>query len=217
IVALGVDGRKVLLSKNGLFINRIDKVSADLSGKKYDAAYMGRITENKGVFDLLTVWAEVTKRDPKRKLAVMGTGRADVVEKFKNRIKEDKLENSVDYLGFAGGERKYEILKSSRLFIFLSKVNADESWGISLMEALACGLPAITYNLAIYNHVYDNGILQESEIGDVNSVIDKTLYLLGNEHERVSLSEKSMAFARQFDWFEIAQEDLDKIEEAIKL
>lgn len=215
IARLGVDGRKIFLSKNGLFMNRIDKVIATSKGTIYDAAYMGRITENKGVFDLILVWAEIVKRNPMMKLAVMGTGRSDVVERFMDSIKKNKLGENIDYLGFTGGDKKYEILKSSKMFIFLSKVNADESWGISLMEALACGLPAITYNLAIYKHVYGDGILQKSEIGDVNSVIDKTLFFLNNGKERNTLSERSISFASQFDWFKIAQGDLDKIRKII--
>jgi len=206
IIRLGVDKKKVLLSKNGLFINRIDKVASPKK-KKYDGAYMGRITENKGVFDLILVWSELVKKNPKLKLAVMGTGRSDVVQRFTDEIKRKKLKGNIDYLGYVTGDKKYQVFKSSKLFIFLSKVNADESWGISLMEALACGTPAITYNLAIYKHVYDEDILQISKIGDVKSVMNKTFFFLNNGKERKKLSERSISFARQFDWFKIAKKD----------
>ena len=216
IIRLGMRNDKILLSKNGLFMNRIDKVTASSGGKKYDAAYMGRITENKGIFDLISVWAGIVMKDSSRKLAVMGTGRSDVVELFTDALKENNLEKNVEYFGYVSGDKKYEIFKSSKVFIFLSKVNADESWGISLMEALACGLPALTYDLDIYNHVYADGILQKSKIGDVRAVIEKMTFLLDNEKAWKIASEKGTLFAKQYNWFTISQEDLEQMRLMIK-
>lgn len=210
IIDRGINKKKVFLTQNGLFISRIDQIPA-YKRDQYDAVYMGRITENKGVFDLISVWFKVVKIIPTAKLAILGTGRRKVVRDFINTIKEKNLEKNINYLGYIRGDKKYEIFKSSKIFVFLSKVNADESWGISLMEALACGLPAVTYNLAIYNFVYQEGILMKNEVGHVDTVVDKIIFLLRNHNERAALSAKSAEFARQFDWFKIAQEDLYKI------
>jgi len=215
IVKRGVDEKKVFLTQNGLFMDKIDRVSAT-EKDNYDAVYMGRITENKGIFDLLSVWTKVIEKIPSAKLAIMGTGRSEVVKNFVGKIKEKGLEKNIDYLGFVGGDEKYIIFKSSKMFLFLSKVNADESWGISLMEGLACGLPAVTYNLAIYNHVYEDGLLLKNEIGDTASVTAKTLTLLNNPKERESFAIRGIEFAKQFNWATIAKEDLNKIKEIIK-
>jgi glycosyltransferase involved in cell wall biosynthesis len=79
------------------------------------------------------------------------------------------------------------------------------------MEALACGLPAITYDLAIYNHIYREDILQKNKIGDINSVINKIKFLLIDEDIRRQLRNKSIIFAEQFNWFDIAKRDLEII------
>ncbi|MFA4999778.1 MAG: glycosyltransferase [Patescibacteria group bacterium] len=210
IVKQGIDEKKIFLTQNGLFMDKINKVLARKE-KIYDGVYMGRITENKGIFDLLSVWSGIIKIIPNAKLAVMGTGREDVVKKFLNKIKDGNLEENIDYFGYVSGNKKYEIFRSSKIFIFLSKVNADESWGISLMEALACGLPAITYDLAIYNHIYREDILQKNKIGDINSVINKIKFLLIDEDIRRQLRNKSIIFAEQFNWFDIAKRDLEII------
>ena len=213
LVKLGMPRNKIHSSQCGLLIDKI--ICSPTNKKLYDACYLGRIAENKGIFDLILVWKEIIRIKPLVKLAVIGPGRNDVVAEFKKRIVEANLESNIICFGFVKSEKKYEILCSSKLFIFLSKVNAEEAWAISLMEALACGLPAITYNLAIYKHIYGDGILQKSKIGDINSVINKTLFLLNNEKERDILSKKGMSFARQFDWFKIAEEDLKKIRKII--
>jgi len=214
LIRLGINDKKVLLSKNGLFINRIDKITNQRK-KNYDAAYMGRITENKGIFDLIFVWSKVVKKYPEFKLVIMGTGRADVVERLRKEIKRKKLEQNIDYLGYVTGDKKYQVFKSSKIFIFLSKVNADESWGISLMEALACGLPAFTYDLPIYNHVYEKNLLLKSKISDTDSVVSEILFMIKNEKKRRKLSERSVTFAKQFDWLKIAQNDLSVLKKLL--
>ena len=215
---LGIPNQNIALSKNGLFINQInspDHQSNDL--KKYDAAYMGRITENKGVYDLLAAWKILVQRHPNIILAVMGTGRSESLAKFQKKIKNLELENNIKYFGYVSGYRKYGILKQSKVFLFLSRVNADESWGISLMEAMACGLPAVTYNLEVYKHVYLEGLLLSSTVGDIEGIANNIDELFEHENLRLSLGKKSKEFAEGFNWPEIAREDLRLIEQLYKL
>lgn len=209
LIKYGFNQKSIFISKNGLFLDRIG--SYHIENKIYDAVYMGRITENKGVFDLLKCWKMVIKDRPLAKLAIMGTGRGDVVRSFLNQIAQLSLQENVKYFGYIGNEKKYEILKQSKIQIFLSKVNADESWGISLMEGLACGLPAVTYDLEIYKHVYDAGILVAAPVGDVNITYKLVRQLLGDDRYRVDLSNKGVKFSRQFDWANISAVDLEQL------
>lgn len=210
MVKRGIKEEKIVLSQNGLFMEKINSVKNPKS-KKYDAVYMGRISTNKGIFDLIEIWGKLVKKRPKAKLAIMGMGLDDIVTKFRREIKKQNLRENVDYLGFTPEPKKYEVLKSSKVFLYLSKVNTDESWGISLMEALACGLPAISYNLPIYDHIYKTEGLIRVKLNDVDSVKEKLLYLLDNQKSWLLLSKKSIDFAKNFDWFKIAEEDLKLI------
>jgi len=40
--------------------------------KKYLGVYVGRVTEQKGIYNLLEIWMKVVKEDPKAKLAIAG-------------------------------------------------------------------------------------------------------------------------------------------------
>ena len=51
------------------------------------------------------------------------------------------------------GLEKFNILKSSKCFLFLSE---SESFGQSLLEAISCGIPAIAYDLQAYKEIYRN-------------------------------------------------------------
>jgi len=207
MIKRGIRKEKIVLSQNGLFMEKINSVK-NPKNKKYDAVYMGRISINKGILDLIKIWKEIIKKMPKAKLAVMGMGLDDVVGKFKKEIEKKGLGKNIEYLGFTPSPKKYEILKNSKVFLYLSKVNADESWGISLMEALACGVPAISYNLPIYEHIYKTESLIRIKLNDIESVTEKLLCLFENQKSWLFLSKKSIDFAKNFDWFNIAKEDL---------
>ena len=60
------------------------------------------------------------------------------------RAKELKIEENVDFMGFL--EREEEVIarmKSSKIFVLSS---TREGFGMSVLEANACGLPAIVVN-----------------------------------------------------------------------
>jgi len=214
MIKRGIRKEKIVLSQNGLFMEKINSVK-NPKNKKYDAVYMGRISINKGILDLIKIWEKIIKKKPKAKLAIMGMGLDDVVRKFKKEIEKNGMVKNIEYLGFTPSDKKYAVLKNSKVFLYLSKVNADESWGISLMEAMACGLPAISYNLPIYEHIYKTESLIRIKLNDVDSVTEKLLCLLENQKSWLFLSKKSINFAKNFDWFKIAKEDLIKIKKVI--
>jgi glycosyltransferase involved in cell wall biosynthesis len=214
LVNSGFNANSIFISKNGLFLDRIGSQIPD--NKIYEAAYMGRITENKGIFDLLNCWQLVVRERPLAKLVVMGTGREDVVRSFSSQIDALCLQENVIYLGYVENNRKYEILKQAKIQIFLSKVNADESWGISLMEGLACGLPSITCDLDIYRHVYDIGILITVPVAAINSAYECIDHLLNNDSYRNLLSKAGIKFTSRFDWTNIAKNDLTQLKGLVK-
>lgn len=215
MVKRGIRANLIKISGNGLFVNNIDKVKSSIKSQ-FDAVYQGRITPNKGVIDLLYVWKSVVKKIPGATLAVMGSGLKENILNFEKKIIELRLENNIRYLGFTNRPRKYEVMKGGKLFIYLSKVNADESWGISLMEALACGLPAISYDLPIYNYIYKTDSLIKVKKNDLLAVEREVISILKDHKRRENFSKKSKDFSQKFSWKRIATNDLKMINDTIK-
>jgi glycosyltransferase involved in cell wall biosynthesis len=112
------------------------------------ACFLGRMTSQKGIFDLLDVMERVAKADPEFRLVMMGNGpeRAAFVAELEKR----RLTN-VTVKGFVSEEEKYTTLKQSAFFFFPS---LEEGWGIALAEALYCGCKAVTYELPHYRGIF---------------------------------------------------------------
>lgn len=215
MIKRGISKNKIYLSQNGLFLKDIQNIKPQTQNV-YQGVYQGRISDNKGTFDLIDVWKKVVEEIPDAKLAIMGSGLEENISKLKIEIENNHLGDNISYLGFTPKPEKYQIMKNSKVFLYLSKVNADESWGISLMEALACGLPAISYDLPIYKHIYLTDALIRLKNGDIKSVARKVITLLNNSRLRRNLSQEAHNFVQKFDWKIIADKDMEIINVIMK-
>jgi glycosyltransferase involved in cell wall biosynthesis len=104
--------------------------------------YLGIIGERKGVFDLLS--AINSNKDfykNKIKLTIGGNGE---VEKLKQYIEENRLEEIVEYAGWVSGEIKIRLLNECDLFVLPSY---NEGLPISILEAMSYGKAVVATNV----------------------------------------------------------------------
>jgi glycosyltransferase involved in cell wall biosynthesis len=62
----------------------------------------------------------------------------------------------VVYLGPVGGAVRAKTLGAARALLHL--INFDEPFGLSVVEALACGTPVIAYNRGSMSELIDDGV-----------------------------------------------------------
>jgi glycosyltransferase involved in cell wall biosynthesis len=154
LIKKGFDKNKIVLTGNAVEVDLIKKAKPS-SRYKIDALFVGRINETKGIYDILDVLEIVKEKYPNFQLAIMGRGDINTERKYKEEIKKRRLEKNVKFLGFKTGLEKFNIIKSSKVFLFLSK-SKSESFGIALLEAVCCGLKAFAYDLPAYRNIYKN-------------------------------------------------------------
>ena len=168
LIKHGFDSNKIFLTGNAVH-NKYITAAKYNKDNSYDAIFLGRINETKGIYDMLKVLKIITNTIPQFKLALIGPGDKTSIKQFKEKIKEDRLTKNVKLLGWVSEKEKYSILKSSKIFIFLSKSKC-ESFGIALLEAVCSGKPTFVYNLPIYKYIYKNNEINIFKIGDIDSV-----------------------------------------------
>jgi glycosyltransferase involved in cell wall biosynthesis len=104
--------------------------------------FTGRLVSYKGLPLLLNVWERVAIEHPDTALILVGGGSLDIfnVEKqLRDFVAARQLDNKVLFCGEV--RNVYEYLQASDIFVFPTE---KEAFGISVIEAMACGLPVIS-------------------------------------------------------------------------
>jgi glycosyltransferase involved in cell wall biosynthesis len=89
--------------------------------------------------------------------------------------------------------------------MFLSK-SPSESFGIALLEAVSCGLPAFAYNLPAYQNIYKNNEVNFSKINDTNSVSKSILKTFQAKQFENKNGKKLLG---KYTWEKIAKTEYD--------
>lgn len=145
-------------------------------------AFLGRLGKRKGVFDLLKAFQKVLKEYPECQLECAGDGDLDTARSCADKL---GLGGSVIMPGWIGAEEREQLLERATLFVLPSYA---EGLPMSLLEAMAAGLPVITTRVGgIPDVVTDGveGILIDA--GDIAALEASLLSVLADENLRRSL------------------------------
>jgi len=146
----------------------------------------------KRIEDVIQTFEIVQKKIPS-KLLLMGDGPER--PRMERLCRELGLYEHVRFLGKQDAVE--EILAVADLFVIPS---ANESFGLSALEAMACEVPVISSNAGGLPEVNIHGVTGFlSDIGDVESMGAHSLMLLENEDMLKQFSHNALAQAKKFD------------------
>lgn len=196
---------KIVVIRGGVDIQRSTEYlslgkAVPKDGRKYDACFVGRFHYQKGVLELIDIWKLVCKEKPKAKLAMIGIGplEADV----KNRIASLGLSSNIELLSFKDGEEKHEIFKQSKIVIHPATY---DSGGMAACEAMAWGLPGVSFDLEALKTYYPKGMLK-TRCYDLEAFARNILTLLEDEKLYEKLKKDAIDWAKEWDWDKRAEE-----------
>ena len=127
---------------------------------------------------------------------------ANFTDEDSDFISKNKIENEVVYLGQPEKSSLVEIYNAADVLVAPS---LHEGFGITLLEAMACGTPVITSNVSAMPEVVGNaGILIEPT--QSNQIVNAVLSIHSSTVYREQLVEKSLARAASFGWENTAKE-----------
>lgn len=207
----GFPMNRVKLVDCGVDENLISKSQAFSDPEhRFDAIYMGRLVPSKGIFELIEIWEKVIHQKPGLLLAIIGSGTNPVVDELKMKINNAGLNDKIYLMGYIENSKAYSYLKSSKVFVFPSH---EEGWGIAIADAMACGLPVVTYDLPVYEHIFQN-INCEVPVGDTDCMARMIVDLIEDDSRRETLRlDGQKLINRYYTWNRVAKRESEIIYE----
>jgi len=158
--------------------------------------YVGRLRRYKGVQVAIEALARTRQVRPDLRLQVAGTG-ADRA-RLEAVARQCGVSNAVEFLGFVDEATKIRLLRTTWANLFPSP---KEGWGITIMEAAACGTPSIASDSpGLRDSVVDGvtGILVPH--GDPRALAARMLELAGSPARVRDLGQAARGHAERHSW-----------------
>lgn len=170
----------------------------------YDICYIGRIENHKGVEDVIRV-VKILKNKYSLNLRVIlaGKGKNRYVAKIRKMINKSGLSENVLLKGYVSDELKYELLKESKIFLFLSY---EEGWALSVMEAASMGTPIIAYSLPAYYYLRGNYF--PVELGNTQLCAETVKQVLDDNASAMKKAMKAKQCVDKYSYDFIAKQQL---------
>ncbi len=155
--------------------------------KEYDFIFIGRLNYIKQIHLLIDAFSKINQRFPEAKFAIVGDGPEKTnLEKYSKRL---SLSTDINFLGFQSDTKT--LLQKSRIFLMASK---SEGLPCALMEAMSCGLIAISTDVGNISDIIINGRTGfVYEYGDSENLISLMEYTYIHSNKLDSIKKNARA------------------------
>ena len=179
---------------------------------KINILFVGRIEERKGLIYLLKAYKKLEKKHSNLRLIIIGEG--PLKENCESYVKDNNLKNVV----FEGQVTKNTASYYKTADIYVSPAIFGESFGIVLLEAMACGTPLVAFDNQGYKDLlkgtYSEKFLAKNK--DYNDLANKIESLIKNPALREEASREGLGDVQKYSWKTIASEVLSFYKECKK-
>ena len=197
-------GERIVIIPNGIATGGKWKVeSGKLRSRNYANQIIGTVgslNKMKGQEYLVTAMTEVIKSYPHAMLEIVGEG--EERENHKSQITNLKLERHITLLGKRDDVEK--IMSRWSVFVLPS---IAETFGITILEAYATGVPVVASNISGISDLVTNkktGILVEA--GDSAAIASNIIKLLDHPAEAAKLVRGGKEKVKEYEWGKVIKE-----------
>ena len=168
---------------------------------------LGRLNEQKGYNQLINAWTLICNKYPDWSIHIFGNG--ELKKPLLNQININQISDS-----FFIHDPVTNIIEKYQESAFYVMSSRFEGFGIVLVEAMACGLPTISFDCP--NGPSDiitdgeDGFLVEN--GNIKQLSKKISFLIENEGTRISMGKKARENVKRFLPNEVMKKWIDLFE-----
>ncbi len=201
------------LASRGIAPDRIDVVLCGLNHELYrnldlernedpTIVHLGRLRKYKSVEIAIRAVEIIRKKLPEAKLLIIGDG--PYKSALEDTVEKAGMEEAVEFKGFMETEDVVKCLNKAHLLI---NPSPKEGWGLTVVEANACGMPVVASDrpgLRDSVWVGETGYLVP--YGDENAFAEKSLELLLNRDLWSKMSKNALRRVKELTWERCARE-----------
>ena len=165
-------------------------------------AFLGEAKRAKGMDSLIKAFRVVRRRLPEATLVLASAGRE--LEAMKRLAENTLPAGSYEFAGFVPENKMREFYNAADLFVFPSRYG----FGLSALEAMACGTPALLGScLDSTDFTDDPELLVDPENSE--DIAQKILALLTDRTRHAEKSAQALAVSKQFSWKKMSERYYD--------
>ena len=218
------DSTKADLTGRGLPAANVRVIRSGLTQEDYSAPavkpvgdhpvilYVGRLKRYKGIelgFDAI---ARLREKFPRIEYAIVGGG--DHLPELQRQVAARGLADNVSFRGFVKHAEKVALMQRASVLIYTSP---KEGWGLSVIEANACGTPVIASDAPGLRESVKNGATGFLvPHGDATALAQRIDQLLSEPALYAAFRQNGLAWAHSFTWERASAETLALLEEACR-
>ena len=191
-----IDSNKAVVVYNGIGLDKIENgiKKQKIETNPYNITYIGRLNSVKGV-DLLLRATKILKEKHNIKISIVGDGEErKTLENLADKLKID------DIVSFYGQQKDVApFLDKASIFVYPSIW--QEVFGISIVEAMAYGIPCVATDVGGIPEIIEDGsngfLCEKSNSNNLASTIEKVINLI-EAGQGYAISNKARKRAEEF-------------------
>ena len=139
LVEQGIPQEKILIYTTMFDGKSFTGLKRRVVGNGVCLIFLSRLVREKGIYELLEAFQLLGLHHSDLRLVIAGNGPEE--ERIRNWVENRKMEDRVEMTGYIRGKEKILALLNSDIFVLPSY---SEGCPVSLLEAMAAGLPVVT-------------------------------------------------------------------------
>jgi glycosyltransferase involved in cell wall biosynthesis len=196
LIARGVAPARVRVIHPGVDSRRFTPGPAGRRSTLPSFLYVGRLKRYKGIGLATEALALARRQRPDLRLEIAGVG--DYRAELERQVRRLELDKAVTFHGFVSEERKIDLMRWAWANVFPSP---KEGWGITVIEAAACGTPSLASDSPGLRDSVRHGetgfLIPHS---DVIGLADRMIELADSPLLVQRLGQQARRFAEELTW-----------------
>lgn len=167
--------------------------------KRNELLFIGRISRNKGIDNLIKMLYFLKRKIPDVKLYIIGRDWQGIKMELENLIEHLGLKGNVFFIEKVNEKEKISYLSRCQIFVSASYY---EGFGITIVEAMASGIPVVANNIQAFRNLITNNengfLINYSKPKEASEKIYKIM-----ETNLKKISKRAKMTAMKYDWVNI--------------